>query len=129
VKARGAVVATLLGVLMLSALYPLRQYMSQDSHVNALVRQERALDHKIADLKSHQERLMSDDEIERVAREELGMVRPGEVAFAVAPGSVKGDSQRTAPTLRAPSVSASVSGEAWYRHWWDAMVGSVRGMH
>jgi cell division protein FtsB len=129
VKARGAVVATLVGVLLLSALYPLRQYMSQDSHVNALVRQERALDDKIADLKRHQELLMSDDEVERVAREELGMVRPGEVAFAVVPGSGRTGSKRSVPAVRVPSVSGSASGRAWYRHWWDAMVGSVRGMH
>jgi hypothetical protein len=117
-----------MGVLMLSALYPLRQYVSQDSHVNALVRQERALGHTIADLKRRQELLMSDDEIERVAREELGMVRPGEVAFAVVPGSAQGDSKRTVPAVNVPSVSGSASGRAWYRHWWDAMVDSVRGM-
>ena len=126
-RARGAVVATLMGVLMLSALYPLRQYMTQDSHVNSLVRQQRALDHKIADLKRQQELLLSDDEIERVAREELGMVRPGEVAFAVIPGSA-GGSHRTAPAVRARSVSEAASGRAWYSHWWDAVVGAFRGM-
>jgi hypothetical protein len=127
VKARGAVVATLMGVMMLSALYPLRQYMTQDSHVNALVRQERALEHKIADLKRQQELLMSDDEIERVAREELGMVRPGEVAFAVVPGSA-GGSHRTASLAKVPSVSEEASDGAWYSHWWDAVVGAFRGM-
>ena len=84
-KARGAVVATLLGVMLLSALYPLRQYATQDAHVNALVRQAKALDAKIASLKEQQHLLQSDDEIERIAREELGMVRPGEVAFAIVP--------------------------------------------
>jgi cell division protein FtsB len=127
VKARGAVLLTLMGVLLLSALYPLRQYMSQDSNVNALVRQERALDQKIAELKRRQELLMSDDEIERVAREELGMVRPGEVAFAVVPGSAKGGSG-TAKASSVRSVSRSSAAGAWYSHWWDAMFSSVRGM-
>ena len=127
-RARGAVFATLLGVLLLSALYPLRQYVSQDSHVNALIRQERALDHKSADLKRQQELLLSDDEIERVAREDLGMVRPGEVAFAVVPGSAPGAGARTAPAADARSVSRSSSDRSWYQHWWDAVVGSFSGM-
>jgi cell division protein FtsB len=128
VKARGAVVMTLLGVLFLSALYPLRQYMSQDSHVNALARQSGALDRKIAELKRQQELLLSDDEIERVAREDLGMVRPGEVAFAVVPNPAAGGASRSAPAARTQSVSASTAGTAWYHHWWDAVVSSFHGM-
>lgn len=127
-KARGAVFATLLGVLLLSALYPLRQYVTQDSHVNALIRQERALDHKIADLKRQQELLLGDEEIERVAREDLGMVRPGEVAFAVVPGSAPGSGERAAPAAGARSVSPASSERSWYQQWWDAVVGSFSGM-
>ena len=122
-KARGAVVATLLGVMLLSALYPLRQYAAQDAHVNALVAQARALDAKIASLQKEQRLLESDAEIERIAREELGMVRPGEVAFAVVGGAPASAAQKSAA---APGPAAPHS--TWYGRWWDATVHAVTGM-
>jgi cell division protein FtsL len=127
VKARGAVVATLLGVMFLSALYPLRQYASQDSHVNTMVAQVRALDRKIAELKRQHQLLASDDEIERIAREELGMVRPGETAFAVVGGTTSVPRRHAArPTVAAaPAPRATGS---WYERWWDAMKRALSGM-
>ena len=127
-KARGAVVVTLLGVMLLSALYPLRQYASQDSSVSALVRQEHALSQKIAALQRQQDLLLSDDEIERIAREDLGMVRPGEVAFAVVPDGSSARASRVAPAAPTTSETAASAGGAWYERWWDAMVSSLRGM-
>ena len=124
-RARGAVVLTLLGVMLLSALYPLRQYASQDSHVGQLVKQERVLAAKIATLKQQQSLLMSDDEIERVAREELGMVRPGEVAFAIA------GPQAAAPKTsdrRVGEEEPAVTHESWYQRWWSAVTDAVTGM-
>ncbi len=125
-KARGAVIATLLGILLMSALYPLRQYASQDSHVNGLAKQEHALELKIAALRRQQDLLLSDAEIERVAREELGMVRPGEVAFAVVPDGAPASGSALSP--RSPVVSGSRSGAAWSQRWWDALTSSLRGM-
>jgi cell division protein FtsB len=126
VRARGAVVLTLLGVMLLSALYPLRQYASQDSHVSQLVRQERVLAAKIASLKQQQSLLLSDDEIERIAREELGMVRPGEVAFAIV------GSRQAAPkaTIDRPAgeEEPAVTHDAWYARWWDAVSRAATGM-
>jgi cell division protein FtsB len=123
-RARGAVVLTLLGVMLLSALYPLRQYASQDSHVNQLVQQERVLEAKIAGLKTQKRLLMTDAEIERIAREELGMVRPGEVAFAIA---------GTQEAARPKAVDRPVGEEepakaSWYERWWDAVTDAVKGM-
>jgi hypothetical protein len=113
----------------MSALYPLRQYASQDSHVNTLVAKEQALERKIAALKREKELLLSDGEIERVAREELGMVQPGEVAFAVAPGGeAQANAPRAAPAARIPNVSEASGRRAWHRRWWDAMVDSLSGM-
>jgi cell division protein FtsB len=129
VKARGALVATLLGVLLLSALYPLRQYASQDSHVAGLVRQEHALSKQITDLKRQQELLNSDDEIERVAREDLGMVRPGEVAFAVVPEGSSAAASRAAAGGSRTDGAAAHETETWFARWWGAVVGAFRGMH
>jgi cell division protein FtsB len=125
VRARGAVVATLLGVLLMSALYPIRQYVGQKSHVRDLVAQEHQLSGRIAELRHQQGLLLSDDEIERIAREELGMVRPGEVAFAVLPPKEQLQAA-AAPTL--PRPPGGTARTAWYQRWWDAVVDTFTGI-
>lgn len=58
-------------------------------------------------------------EVERIAREELGYVRPGETAFVVVdPGA-----ETTAP--EAPSTTQeSVALHPWYRKAWDWLTGA-----
>ena len=124
-KARGAVIGTLIVVLMLSALYPIRQYFSQKTQLVNLTAEEAQLAQRIEQLTEVKSRLLTDDEIERIAREELGMVRPGEVAFAVVPG---GES-RSDPEIPSIVVSKPQRAEpAWYERWWDAVVSSMTGM-
>jgi cell division protein FtsB len=127
VKARGAVVGTLLVVLLLSALYPIRQYFTQKTELKKLTAEEVVLAQRIDELTELKSRLLTDDEIERIAREELGMVRPGEIAFAIVPGA-------DAAAKGAPSVPAVDAGKAktespgWYDRWWDAVFRSMTGM-
>ncbi len=124
-KARGAVVGTLLVVLLLSALYPIRQYFSQKGELKKLTAQEARLADQISELTELRSRLLTDDEIERIAREELGMVRPGEVAFAIVPDA---DAPQNGP-LGAPALSAQKpAGASWYERWWGAVVGSITGL-
>ncbi len=122
-RARGAVVATLLVVLLMSALYPIRQYVGQKSHVRDLVAQDAELTKRIAELRHQQGLLLSNDEIERIAREELGMVRPGEVAFAVLP-SEEVRKAAAAPTVPRPTSPRST----WYQRWWDAVIDTFTGI-
>lgn len=125
-KARGAVVGTLLVVLFLSALYPIRQYFSQKSELKRLSAEHADLTGRIEELKEIKSRLLTDDEIERIAREELGMVRPGEVAFVVVPGA---DAGAKAGVPAAPTVPAERKQDgAWYERWWGAVVHSITGM-
>lgn len=127
-KARGAVVATLLGVLLMSALYPIRQYVGQKSHVRELVAQERRLSEKISELRRQQGLLLSDDEIERIAREDLGMVRTGEVAFAILPGSENRAAKMSAPALPGPAERRAPGRTTWYDRWRDAVVRTLTGI-
>ena len=124
-KARGAVIGTLLVVLLLSALYPIRQYFSQKTQIVNLTAEEAQLAQRVEQLTELKSRLLTDDEIERIAREELGMVRPGEVAFAVVPGGESGSD----PEIPSIVVSKPQRAEpAWYERWWDAVVSSMTGM-
>lgn len=124
-RARGAVVATLLVVLLMSALYPIRQYVGQKSQVGDLVAQEQELTQRIAELRHQQGLLLSNDEIERIAREELGMVRPGEVAFAVLPSEER---LRAAAAPTVPRPTEGSSRDTWYQRWWDAVVDTFTGI-
>lgn len=126
-KARGALVGTLLVVLILSALYPIRQYFSQKSELKSLTAEESRLAKRIQELTTLRSKLLTDEEIERIAREELGMVRPGEIAFAVVPGAQPGTGGRPA-TIPAIGQTKPRAGPAWYDRWWDAVVQTVTGM-
>lgn len=126
-KPRGAVVLTLLAVLLMSALYPIRQYIGQKSHVSSLVAEQAELSGRIAELRTQQGLLLSDDEIERIAREQLGMVRPGEVAFAVLPDG-KARTAAAAPTAQRAPTSGDATRESWYQRWWGAVVDTFTGI-
>ena len=125
-KARGAVVGTLLVVLLLSALYPIRQYFSQKNELKNLTLQEAELAQRVAELSEVRSRLLTDDEIERIAREELGMVRPGEIAFAIVPGGEAGGKDAVVPSIVVSEPKKKAP--AWHERWWDVVVSSLTGM-
>jgi uncharacterized protein len=128
VKARGAVVGTLLVVLLLSALYPIRQYFTQKTQIKNLSAEEVQLTERIKDLNEQRARLLTEDEIERIAREELGMVRPGEIAFAIVPGADTAAKKGRSAVPAVDTGKAKSSGTSWYERWWDAVVDSITGM-
>jgi cell division protein FtsB len=127
VKPRGAVILTLIAVLVMSALYPIRQYVGQKSHVRGLIAEQAELSARIADLRQQQGLLLKDDEIERIAREQLGMVRQGEVAFAILPDG-KARAAAAAPTAQKAPVESASERESWHQRWWDAVVDAFTGI-
>jgi cell division protein FtsB len=72
------VIVTLLGVL---ALVPARAYLDQRARVAALELQAQRLEDQNATLANAIAKLHDPAELERLARECLGMVKPGEIAF------------------------------------------------
>jgi cell division protein FtsB len=83
--ARGTVLlAVLAGILFLSVA-PARMYVEQRAELAELERQAAALASQNQRLTDRAERLRDAAFLERLARQCLGMVRPGEVAFVVVP--------------------------------------------
>ncbi|HEX7463440.1 MAG TPA: septum formation initiator family protein [Actinomycetota bacterium] len=76
------VVVTVLGVL---SLMPLRELLSERGRIVDLQRQAQGLEQANAELSAQIARLRSPAELERRARECLGMVESGEVAFVTTP--------------------------------------------
>ena len=126
-RPRGAVIVTLIIVLVMSALYPIRQYITQKSNVRALVAEQGELSARIAEQRHQQGLLLSDDEIERIARENLGMVRPGEVSFAILPDGRK-QAAAGAPTAQQAPIDGESTTESWHQRWWDAVVDTFTGI-
>lgn len=82
---RAAVLAALVLVLGLAMVVPVGQYFEQRAEIAELERTVRELEHQRAVMRGRLERLHDPAYLERLARECLGMVRPGEIAFVPVP--------------------------------------------
>ena len=67
------------------ALLPIRTYLSQRQELSAAERRVQVLSGQNGELAERVQRLNTDAEIERLAREQYSLVRPGEEAFALLP--------------------------------------------
>lgn len=115
--------APVIAVLLLAALaftvsgvFPFRQLLRQQGQVDAT--QDR-LDQLTADnelLAARIEALQTDEEIERIAREQYGLVRPGESAYVVVVPDRSTDSHVLAAEEPAPA-----------RPWWQRMWNFITG--
>jgi len=72
-------------VLLMALVVPLRQYMVQRSEITSLERKIERLEEERLTLEQRVTRLQTPGYLERIARQCLGMVRPGEIAFVAVP--------------------------------------------
>ena len=89
-SARAAVLAAVMTAILIAAVFPLRTYLSQRSHVASLTKQAQILEQKNRHLEAEIKRYHDPDYLERLARECLGMVKQGEVSFVVVPKGGRG---------------------------------------
>ena len=80
---RAAALLVAATVLLLLLLVPARQYLDQRARITELERQGTALERQNAELRGEIALLRDPVELERLARECLGMVRPGEIALVL----------------------------------------------
>jgi cell division protein FtsB len=85
VTPRAAVLAVIVVALLIYTVVPFKAYLAQRSRLADLERQTQILDRQNAELRKQADRLRDPAYLEQVARECLGMVRPGEIAFVVLP--------------------------------------------
>jgi cell division protein FtsB len=85
VRARATILFSLvIGILVLS-IAPAQMYFEQKAELARLERQAAALERTNDTLAARAEQLRDDAFLERLARQCLGMVKPGEIAFVVVP--------------------------------------------
>jgi cell division protein FtsB len=87
---RAAALLVTVTVLLLLLLVPARQYLDQRARIAELERQAATLERQNDELRTRIADLHDPVELERLARECLGMVRPGEIAL-VTPGTATSD--------------------------------------
>jgi cell division protein FtsB len=105
--------------LLFVAVFPTRTWLAQKSDRADAVAQLELLEEQNAILASRVEALQSDEEIERLAREQYNLVRPGEEAYALLPAP----SSATATTLPLPVVEDEDDDRALPRKIWDFLTG------
>jgi len=88
-RRRGVVVLVLLGfavvVVLFAFVYPTRTFLSQRKEVSAAERRLQVLEESSEALRRDNAQLETDAEVERRAREDFGMVRPGETPYVLVP--------------------------------------------
>ena len=86
-KRRGwAVVVAVIAVgVLFVAVFPTRTWLAQRSDLEATQRRVTVLTARNAEMAARVQRLNTDAEIERLARQDYDLVRPGEEAYAILP--------------------------------------------
>ncbi len=103
--------------ITLAGIFPFRQMIAQqrqvdqtEAHLQSLVAENEALEETVAALHTA-------PEIERIAREQFGLVRPGETGYTVeAP-------EAPAPAVPAPPAVEEIDERTLLQRFWDFLTG------
>ena len=108
-RRRALLVATLGGLVLVGLLfafgYPTRTFLQQRAQIHATERHLANLRRATASLDRQSRQLQSDAAVERIAREQYGLVRPGETPYVLVP-TVPPTTPTTTPTTT-PARSAA----------------------
>ena len=75
-----------LAVFLVAVVFPTRTYLSQRDEIASAEEKLAILTAENSKLDARVEQLHTDAEVERLAREQYNLVRPGEEAYAILPG-------------------------------------------
>ena len=102
-------------VLLFIAVFPARTYLDQRRARQQVAAQIRSLDAHNRVLQKRVQTLHTDAEVERLARQQYDLVRPGEEAYAILPSP-------TPPTTAAPHRrQAQPDHRNWFSRAWDTV--------
>ena len=113
-KHRRLVVAGLVAIgLLFVAVFPARTYLDQRHQRQEVTAEMRATDARNKALEQRIKSLNTDAEVERLAREQYNLVRPGEEAYAILP-SRQPPPAATPATAQKPKASPGFLGRTWH---------------
>jgi cell division protein FtsB len=100
-----------LAVLVL-VVFPTRSYLKERGDMNSATHQLRTVDAQNRQLSDQIGRLNTDAEIERLARKDYGLVKPGEQAYAVLPGALAKSAAANEPPAAKPPAAKPPGGNS-----------------
>jgi cell division protein FtsB len=112
---RGAVLLLVMFALAATAVYPLRQYVSQQDRIERLEAKQQALAAENARLETERKRLQDPAYVQQLAKRDFGVVAPGEEAWVV--------TGTPPPSDAAPAATAAERDRPWYKRAWQAFTG------
>jgi cell division protein FtsB len=112
----GTLALALVIVAFLTSAIPFRQIIDQRHHLEEAKEKLAALELENSLLTAEVSALQTPAEIERMAREKLGYVMPGEVAFVV----FSPDTDSAIADVETPAPESS----PWWRQLWDYLTGA-----
>lgn len=113
-KLHWVVLLSTLGVIVMMALPPARSVIEQQKQIKAEEVKLAALLQENEYLEQRLMRLKDQDYIEKLAREQLEMVRPGEISYVV-----------VAPERPAAEEAPPPKPKAWYEKAWEWITGWI----
>jgi cell division protein FtsB len=112
---RGAVLLLVMFALAATAVYPLRQYVSQRDRIERLQAKQQALAAENARLEAERKRLQDPAYVQQLAKRDYHVVSPGEEAWVVT---------GTPPaSATSPSATAADPDPPWYKRAWQGLTG------
>jgi cell division protein FtsB len=88
-RRRTVIITVMLGLAVVAGMfafvYPTRTYLHQREQIQQAENRLDVIRRETADLERDTERLRGDAEVERIAREQYGLVRPGETPYVIVP--------------------------------------------
>jgi cell division protein FtsB len=105
----------ILVVFLVAGVFPTRTYLHQRDAIAAEETKVEVLSAENSKLAAKVDRLHTDAEIERLAREQYNLVRPGEEAYAILPGPADPQPETTASSVPAPVRMEPPEPSWWHR--------------
>jgi cell division protein FtsB len=122
ITTRAAVLAVVLCVLALALTVPLRQYVAQRGAVARLRAKQAAAQRRVDALEARKAQLQDPAYVERLARERLHFVRPGEVPYILLTPT-----PTPAPVRPGTPGGTAVGGTGpWYSRLWNTVESAGR---
>lgn len=112
-----AVLVVLAASVLLTNVFPYRKILAQQQQVSNAQEQLEILRSENDRLEAEARALSTDAEVERLARENLGYVRPGEYPYVVLEPA---DARTSAPV---EPLELPAEPDAWYEDLWDFLTG------
>jgi cell division protein FtsB len=111
---RGAVLLLVMFALAATAVYPLRQYVSQQDRIERLQAKQQALAAENARLEAERKRLKDPAYVQQLAKRNYHLVAPGEEAWVVTGTPPAGNA--------APAATAAADEDRpWYKRAWQRL--------